>query len=59
LSFSTLYAPPLPALAELSRIFDDVVFELFYEDENLTMIGWAVFADGDTCHEQRIGGDVE
>lgn len=57
LSFSTLYAPPLAALAELSSAFPDIVFELFYEDENLTMSGWAVFADGDVCHEQRVSGE--
>lgn len=56
LSFSTLYAPPLAALAELSRAFPDVVMQLYYEDENLTMTGWAIFADGDGCHEQRVGG---
>jgi hypothetical protein len=53
LSFSTLYAPPLAALAELSRGFPDVVMQLYYEDENLTMTGWAIFADGDVCHEGR------
>lgn len=58
LTFSTLYAPPLAALAELSRAFPDVVMQLYYEDENLTMTGWAIFADGDGCHEQRIGGGV-
>lgn len=54
LSFNTLYAPPLPALSALSRIFPDIVLELYYESADLTLTGWALFADGDGCDERLL-----
>lgn len=54
LAFNTLYAPPVQALAELSRIFADVVMELYYESADLTVVGWALFADGDVCDERLL-----
>jgi Ferredoxin-like domain in Api92-like protein len=53
LTFNTLYAPPVQALAELSRLFADVTFELYYEKDDLSFHGWAVFADGDVCDERQ------
>ena len=54
LTFNTLYAPPIAALAELSRIFADVVLELHYESADLSLAGWAVIADGDVCDERLL-----
>lgn len=54
ISFNTLYAPPIPALAELSRVFPDVVMELYYESADLSLVGWAVIADGDVCDDRLL-----
>lgn len=54
LTFNTLYAPPIPALAELSRVFADVTFELYYESADLSLVGWAVLADGDVCDDRLL-----
>lgn len=54
LAFNTLYAPPIAALAELSRRFGDVLFELYYESTDLSLVGWALFADGDVCDDRLL-----
>lgn len=54
LIFNTMYAPPIPVLAELSRVFADVTFELYYESANLSLVGWALIADGDVCEDRLL-----
>lgn len=54
LTFNTMYAPPIPAIAELSRIFPEVVMELYYESADLSVVGWALFADGDVCDDRLV-----
>ncbi len=54
LTFNSVGSPPLGALAELSRIFPDIVLEVYYESADLTVAGWALFADGDGCDERLL-----
>ncbi|MDT7688478.1 MAG: Ferredoxin-like domain in Api92-like protein [Acidobacteriota bacterium] len=54
LTFNSIASPPLTALAELSRIFPDLVLEVYYENADLTVTGWALFADGDGCDERLL-----
>lgn len=54
LTFNSIGSPPRAALAELSRIFSDIVLELYYENQDLTLTGWALFVDGDGCDERLL-----
>jgi len=54
LTFNSVGSPPRAALAELSRIFPDIVLEVYYENADLTITGWALFADGDGCDERLL-----
>lgn len=59
LVFNSLYEPPLAALAALSRNFPAVVVELYYENRDRTISGWALFADGDGCEQRRDWTSLE